>query len=324
MRTRDGLRGSADRTDPGARQRHRRRNDRIRRREHVPRDRLRDGDRPTGQRLRRRPRGLLRRSDRAVQNVPDPTAQSPVLVLDAARPDLERRAQRTDLRRAVAGAPRLDRRRTVRGRSQRALRPERSARLLRPVPAAPAADAVHVYGRTRAGAVGNPPDEAVRRLPAARHPAASPRRRIGRSGMRANRARGRGRGLAPPPPRGSIAPEGPWRRRSDAVPNGADTGFATPSRTGHAAARSRRDDPHRFRRRPASAEEPAVACSSPVSPGMVETSSRRQVTDRSPTGARREWWSSRGNADRLQKTVPLWRCHEAMRSAVTRPRPALP
>ena len=93
-------------------------------------------------------------------------------------------------------APRLDRRRGVRRRPQRAVRPERPARVLRPVPAAPDADAVHLHRAARPHAVGNPANEAARRLSAAADPAPSPRRRSGRAGVRAHRARGRGRRLA--------------------------------------------------------------------------------------------------------------------------------
>ena len=202
------------------------------RREHLHRNRLRDRDHPARQRLRRGSRRLLRRAGRGGQNLPDPPAQPPIHVLDASRPDLERRAGCADLRRAVAGAPRLDRRRRVRGRPQRAVRPERSARLLRPVPAAPIADAIHLHGSTCPGAMGNPPDEAARCVSPARHSSAAPRPRIGCSGMRTNRARRRGRGLASPPPHSSIADEDPWRGRVGALANVTDAGCTAPSRTG--------------------------------------------------------------------------------------------
>ena len=95
-----------------------------------------------------------------------------------------------------ADAPRLDRRRGVRRRPQRTVRQERPACLLRPVPAAPATDAVHVYRAARPSPVGNTADEAARRLPAAADPAPSPRRGSRRAGVRAHRARGPGRRLA--------------------------------------------------------------------------------------------------------------------------------
>ena len=68
--------------------------------------------------------------------------------------------------------------------------------MLRPVPAAPDADTVHLHRAARPHAVGNPANEAARRLPAAADPAQSPRRRSGRAGVRAHSARGRGRRLA--------------------------------------------------------------------------------------------------------------------------------
>ena len=55
----------------------------------------------------------------------------------------------------------LDRRRGVCRRPQRAVRPERPARLLRAVPAASAAGVVHLHRATRPHAVGDPPDEAA-------------------------------------------------------------------------------------------------------------------------------------------------------------------
>ena len=82
------------------------------------------------------------------------------------------------LARAVAGALRLDRRRGVRGRPQRAVRPGRSARLLRPVPAAPVTDAIHLHGSACPGAMGIRPTklpDVCRRLgiPLLHHDAAS-------------------------------------------------------------------------------------------------------------------------------------------------------
>ena len=55
------------------------------------------------------------------------------------------------------------------------------------------------WGATRPAcsrAMGNLPDEATRRLPAASHSAASPRLRVRRGSVRAHRARRRGRGMA--------------------------------------------------------------------------------------------------------------------------------
>ena len=156
----------------------------------VRRDRLRDRHRPPRQRLRGRTRCRQRRPGRPVPNLPDPAASRTVHVHQPPRSALGRRTQRADLRRSVAGAPHLARRRGVRRRPQRAFRPQRAARLLRPLPAAPPAGAVHLYGATRPRAVGDPTDEVARRLPAAAYPAASPRPGIGRGGVRAYRARG--------------------------------------------------------------------------------------------------------------------------------------
>ncbi len=290
------------------------------RREHLHRNRLRDRDHPARQRVRRGPRGLLRRAGRAVQNLPDPPAQPPIHVLDASRPDLEQRTRRADLRRAVADAPRLDRRRRLRGRPQRAVRPERSARLLRPVPAAPVTDAIHLHGSTRPGAMGNPPDEAARRVSPTRHSAAAPRRRIGCSGMRTNRARRRGRGLASPPRRRSIAEENPGRGRIGAVANVADARCTAPSRTGYwPSAGIRGDDPHR--RRPDSAEAHAVEGGRPVAPDLVEASAQGYPTDGSLTAGAQGDVHNAG-ATRDGSVDEHARC--PVRGAVTRSRPRSP
>ena len=266
---------------------------------------------------------MLRRAGRAVQNLPDPPAPPPIHVLDASRPDLERRAGCADLRRTVAGAPPLDRRRGVRGRPQRTVRPERSVRLLRPVPAAPVTDAIHVHGSTRPGAVGNPPNEAAGRLSPARHSAAAPQRRVGRSGMCTNRARRRGRGLASPPLRRSTTEENSWRGRVGAVANVTDADFATPSRTGWPSAGIRRDDPHP--QRPASAEAPAVEGGRPVAPDVVEASARGYSLDRSLTaGAQGETYTTEPHATGPKTTILVMRARGPVRSAVTRARARSP
>ena len=221
---------------------------------------------------------MLRRPGRALASLPDPPAQPPVHIHAASRPGLGARTKRADLRRPVADAPRLDRQCGVRSRPQRAVRPERSARLLRPLSPAPITCAVHLHGTACPNAVGNPPDETPRRLSPAAHPATAPRRGGGRNGMRTNRAGGQGPGLAPRPPSGSIAYEGPRHRRPGAVPYRAGTESTIALPAGHASARDRRDAPHPFRQRADAAEASVVADRCRIGSYLVEASAARAVT----------------------------------------------
>ena len=61
------------------------------------------------------------------------------------------------------------------------------------IPAACAANTVHLYRPACSRTMGNLPDDAARRLPTASYSAPSPRRRVGRGSVRAHRTRRRGR-----------------------------------------------------------------------------------------------------------------------------------
>ena len=66
-------------------------------------------------------------------------------------------------------------------------------RVLREMPAACAANTVHLYRPACSRTMGNLPDDVARRLPTASYSAPSPRRRVGRGSVRAHRTRRRGR-----------------------------------------------------------------------------------------------------------------------------------
>ena len=123
---------------------------------------------------------------------------------------------------------RVDRQRGIPGRPQRVVRSECPPRVLREIPAACAANTVHLYRPACSRTMGNLPDDAARRLPTASYSAPSPRRRVGRGSVRAHRTRRRGRrphekmaihvvtagacgGWHPPSVRGGLTP----RRISD-------------------------------------------------------------------------------------------------------------
>ena len=160
--------------------------------EYVRRDRLRDRHDPTRQRLRGRLGGWLRRSDRALANLPDQATQRPVYAHPHPWPGLEGRARCAVVRRSLADPPLLDRRSGVCRSAQRTLRPKRSPCVLRPVPASRAVRDVQMHRAASPSAMGNSPDEAIRCLPPTGHSVTSPPRGIRRRGMRADRAGRRG------------------------------------------------------------------------------------------------------------------------------------